>query len=93
MGNSPELKALIRKNAALFWYIDDSQKENLPLEVVVEYFLNYADEEDIKRLFEVVGIKKVAEVFREITSISERRTNNIAAINRNYFTLLFKRYA
>jgi hypothetical protein len=93
MENSPELKALIRKNASLFWYIADDQKEDLPLEVVVEFFLNYAQEEDVKRLFEVVGIKRVAEVFENIISISERRKNNILPINRNYFSLYFKRHA
>jgi hypothetical protein len=93
MQNSNELKALIRKNAALFWYLDDSKKEDLPLEIIVEFFLNYADEEDVKELFRLVGIKKVAEVFHRITSISERRSNNIAAINRNYFSLYFKKYA
>lgn len=34
MENPPELKALIRKNAHLFWYIKDSAKEDLPLPVV-----------------------------------------------------------
>jgi hypothetical protein len=93
MENSPELKALIRKNADLFWYIADDKKEDLPLEVVVEFFLNYAQQEDVKKLFEVVGIKKVAEVFDHITSISERRTNNILPINRNFYSLYFKRHA
>jgi hypothetical protein len=35
MENSPELKALIRKYAHLFWYTKDSEKEQLPLPVVV----------------------------------------------------------
>jgi hypothetical protein len=47
MENSPELKALIRKNAHLFWYSKDSEKENLPLPVVLEFFINYADKETI----------------------------------------------
>lgn len=93
MENSPELKTLIRKNADLFWYIADDKKEDLPLEIVVEFFLNYAQQEDVKKLFEVVGIKKVAEVFDHITSISERRTNNILPINRNFYSLYFKRHA
>ncbi len=38
MENSPEFKALIRKNAHLFWYSKDSEKEKLPLPVVVEFF-------------------------------------------------------
>jgi len=38
MENSPELKALIRKNAQLFWYTKDSAKEDLELAVVIEFF-------------------------------------------------------
>ena len=40
MENSPELKALIRKNAHLFWYSKDSEKENLPLPVVLEFSMD-----------------------------------------------------
>lgn len=92
MENSPELKALIRKNAHLFWYIKDSAKENLPLSVVLEFFINYADKEDIKALFEIVGIKKAAAVFFEQTEKMGARSNYFPEF-QNYFTLYFKRYA
>lgn len=93
MENSPELKALIRKNAHLFWYIKDSEKENLPLPVVLEFFINYAGKEDIKALFTIVGIKNAANVFFEQINKSERAANNFEAVSRNYFTLYFKKYA
>jgi hypothetical protein len=93
MENSPELKALIRKNAHLFWYSKDSEKENLPLPVVLEFFINYANKEDIKTLFALVGIKKAAAVFFEQVSKSERAANNYETLSRNFFSLYFKRYA
>ena len=93
MENSPELKALIRKNAHLFWYSKDSEKENLPLSVVLEFFINYADKEDIKALFNIVGIKNAAAVFFEQVNKSERAANNYDAISKNFFTLYFIRYA
>jgi hypothetical protein len=65
MQNSPELKALIRKNTDLFWYTKNSEKENLPLPVVLEFFLNYASKEGIKELFRIVGIINAANVFFE----------------------------
>jgi hypothetical protein len=76
MENPPELKALIRKNAHLFWYIRDDKKEDLPLSVVLEFFINYADKEDIKELFRIVGIKNAAKVFFEQVNKSERVANN-----------------
>jgi hypothetical protein len=92
MQNSPELKALIRKNAHLFWYSKDSEKENLPLPVVLEFFINYANQEDIKELFKIVGIKNAAAVFFEQVKNWEDRSNYFPEL-QNYFTLYFKRYA
>lgn len=92
MENSPELKALIRKNAHLFWYSKDSEKENLPLPVVLEFFINYADKEDIKALFNIVGIKKAAAVFFEQVNKWGNRSNYFPEF-QNYFTLYFKKYA
>ncbi|MEO8117392.1 MAG: hypothetical protein ABI653_07050 [Bacteroidota bacterium] len=93
MENSAELKALIRKNAHLFWYTKDSEKENLPLPVVLEFFINYADKEAIKSLFAIVGIKNAATVFFEQIEKSDRAANNYEAVSKNYFTLYFKKYA
>ena len=92
MENSPELKALIRKNAHLFWYSKDLEKENLPLPVVLEFFINYADKQDIKALFNIVGIKNAAAVFFEQVKQWGNRTNYFPEL-QNYFTLYFKRYA
>ena len=92
MENSPELKALIRKNAHLFWYIKDSAKENLSLSVVLEFFINYANKEDIKALFNIVGIKNAAAVFFEQIEKTGSRSNYFPEF-QNYFTLYFKKYA
>ena len=92
MENSPELKALIRKNAHLFLYSKDSEKENLPLPVVLEFFINYADKEDIKELFRIVGIKNAAAVFFEQIKNWGNRSNYFPEL-QNYFIHYFKRYA
>ncbi len=92
MQNSQQLKALIRKNAHLFWYTKDSEKENLPLPVVLEFFINYADKEDIKSLFNIVGIKNAAKVFFEQIDNWGNRSNYFPEF-QNYFTLYFKKHA
>ena len=56
-------------------------------------FINYADKEEIKALFAIVGIKNAATVFFEQIEKSERAANNYEAVSRNYFTLYFKKYA
>jgi transcriptional regulatory protein LevR len=93
MENSPELKALIRKNAHLFWYTKDTEKENLPLPVVVEFFLNYADAVSVKELFQLQGIKKIKKVFEEQLTSSERVANNYNPLAKNFYTLYFAKYA
>jgi hypothetical protein len=91
MENSPELKALIRQNAHLFWYTKDEEKENLPLPVVVEFFLNYATREEINKLFALVSKDKVAEIFfNQIETWGER--SNYFPMIQNYFSLYFKKY-
>jgi hypothetical protein len=93
MENSAELKQLIRKNAHLFWYTKDSEKENLPLAVVLEFFLNYAMQEEVKTLLKIVGKKKAAEVFFNQLNTSERVANNYDPLARNFFSLYFTKYA
>ena len=89
--NTPELKKLIRDNAALFWYIRDDAKENLPHETVVEFLLNFGSEQACKRLFEILGTKYVAEIFYTQTAPA-RRLNYFPSVV-NFFNLYFKRNA
>jgi hypothetical protein len=88
--NSPELKEYIRQHSSMFWYIKEDAKEDLPLEVVVEFVLNYGKIQDIRRLFELVGIKNVAKIFKK--QISQTRINYFPLI-AHYFKLYFERHA
>lgn len=90
--NSPELKAFIRENAVLFWWIKDDEKENISLPFLVEQILNYGDLKSIKKLFDLVGIKKVAEIFYEQTS-PERIRINYFPRTKHYFNLYFRKNA
>lgn len=91
--NSPEIKAFIRKNKTLFWYTPEDKKEDISLEFLVETILNYGDLMAVKQLFELMGIKKVAEIFFNSINLSDRRKGNYHELTINYFTLLLKRYA
>lgn len=92
--NSPEIKQFIRENSSLFWYIKESEKENISHEVLVEFILNYGDEKSVKKLFDLLGIEKVAEVFYKQThktGIAEKRINYFPRVV-NFFNLYFKRH-
>ena len=91
--NNPEIKAFIRENSHLFWYTPEDKKEDISLEYLVETILNYGDFNAVKKLFVLIGIKKVAKIYYDSVKISSRRKNNFQELTVNYFELLFKRYA
>jgi len=72
----------------LVWYVKNP--ENLDVESIVEHTLNYGDWADVQKLIKIIGIKKMAEVFRKQTNQSRTNYDNKM---KNYFTLYFNRYA
>jgi len=91
--NSPELKAFILENSSLFWYTPQDKKEDIGPEFLVETILNYGDINAIRKLFNIMGIKEVAEVFFYSINLSQRRRGNFHESTVNFFTLFFNRYA
>ncbi len=88
--NTPEIKQFIRQYKNLFWYTPENKKENISHELLVETILNYGDLEAVKKLFSVMGIKKVAEVF---FGMQGRKKLNYFPEIYNFFSLYFKQYA
>jgi hypothetical protein len=91
--NSPEVKAFIRQQSALFWYIPEDKKEDISPDVLVEFILNYGDLGAVKELFSIYGIQNVADIFFNSINLSERRKSNFNELTINYFTLFFNRNA
>jgi hypothetical protein len=91
--NSPEIKAFIRENSSLFWYTPEDKKEDIGPEFLVETILNYGDIKALRKLFKLMGIKKVSEVFFYSINLSERRRGNFHESTVNFFTLFFNQYA
>jgi hypothetical protein len=88
--SSPEIKKFIRENSHLFWWIKEESKENISLNLLVESILNYGNEKSVKKLFDLVGIKKVAEIFYKDTN---RKRVNYFPRTVSYFNLYFKKNA
>jgi hypothetical protein len=89
---SDAVKDYIRQRSPLFWYSPDDKGETVPDDLLVEQILNYGTMDDVKSLFQVLGVNRVAEIFFESINLSERRKNNYSPVTVNYFTLLFNRY-
>ena len=85
-----EIKNFIREHKHLFWWIKEESIENISLNLLVETILNYGNERDVKQLFNLVGIKKVADIFKN--QISKKRMN-YSQRTVNFFKLYFNKYA
>ncbi|MDY6792796.1 MAG: hypothetical protein SWH54_16150 [Thermodesulfobacteriota bacterium] len=68
MGMNAEFKDFIMENSSLFWWIKPEEKPNISLYAVVEAVLNYGNEKSVKKLFDLIEINKVADIFYRQTS-------------------------
>jgi len=87
--NTP-IAEFINENSDLFWYIPEEEKENISYDFLVETILNYGDLKSVKKLFKLIGIKNVADIFNK--QINKNRVNYLPQV-KNYFSLYFARHA
>ncbi len=81
----------IKKRKYLIWYVKDY--DALDDEAIVEATLNYGDWDDVQILIKIIGIKKMAKIFRKQIRMSlESSRSNYHKPVANYFTLYFDKY-
>ena len=78
----------IKERPYLVWYVKDL--DNLDEDSIVEHTLNYGDWDDVQALIKILGIKKMAEIFKKQT-IGPRF--NYRPEVMNYFKLYFNAHA
>jgi len=81
----------IKKRKYLIWWVKDYNK--LKAESIVEATLNYGDWDDVQELIKILGIKKVAKIFREKSKPSKVGRQNYFEKTKHYFNLYFNKYA
>ena len=81
---------LISKHSNLFWYTPEDKKQNISDALLVERILNDGTLDDYKELIDVLGGKRVADIF---FSANGRQKNNYYPEIYNFFSLVFKKYA
>ena len=87
---SSEIKAFIREKSILFWPVPEDKKEEVSPSLLVETILNYGTLDDVRKLFELMGIKEVSRIF---FSAKGRQKLNYYPEIYNFFSLVFKNYA
>jgi hypothetical protein len=83
------MRDFICRHGMLFWWIREDAKERLSLNLVTQAVLHYGDIDDIKELFRIAGIERVALLFKEQIS---RKRNPYPKRTASYFDLYFKRH-
>lgn len=86
-----KLSEFIRKRPYLIWYSKDY--EGLGAESIVEATLNYGDWNDVQQLIKILGMKRVAKIFREKSKPSKIGRQNYDPKIKHYFRLYFNAYA
>lgn len=81
----------IKKRKHLIWWVKNYDR--LSAASIVEATLNYGDWDDVQALIKIMGIKKVARIFREKSQPSKMGRQNYRPETKNYFTLYFNKYA
>lgn len=81
----------IKERKYLIWWTKDYN--SIGAEAAVEAILNYGNWNDVQQLIRILGIKKVASIFRKKSKISKIGRQNYRPEIRNYFTLYFNKYA
>lgn len=84
------LEKFVKDRKFLFWSVDPEKLHLINPEAVVETILNYGDWDDVQLLIKILGIKRVAKIFRK--QISNWRTNYDEKIIY-YFKRYFNKYA
>ena len=74
MKNRQKIKNFIKKRRYLVWYVKDV--EQLSDESIVEHTLNYGNWNDVQTLIKIMGIKKVAKIFRRKSKPSKMGRQN-----------------
>ncbi len=87
---SSDIKLFIKEKKDLFWYTPEDKKEEVSPSLLVETILNYGTLDDVRRLFNLMGIDEVSRIF---FSARGRQKMNYYPEVYNYFSLLFREYA
>ena len=74
----------------LIWYVKDYR--SLSEESIVEAVLNYGNWEDVQKIISIMGIDRVAEIFRK-QMVTGRQRGNYYPDVAHYFNLYFNKYA
>lgn len=85
------IQEFIKKRPYLVWYVKDLS--SLSEESIVEHVLNYGNWKDVQEIIKILGIGKIAKIFKEESIPDKFGRQNFRPEIKNYFQLYFNKYA
>ena len=84
-----QMRDFILVHKTLWWWVAESDLEQLSISSIVEAILNYGSEQDVADLFKIVNVSKVSEIFK---AGNQGIRSNYQPEVITYFEFYFKRY-
>ena len=85
------IETYIDARKELFWSVGENHKKDVKETLLVETILNYGSLEDVKGLFDLLGLQQTAAIFYK--AIENRNRSNYFPQVENFFKLYFDRHA
>lgn len=82
------IQKFIKQRPYLVWYVKDPNRLND--EAIVEHVLNYGNWEDVRKMIDILGVKKTAKIF---SKQAKQKRCNYHKKTKSYFTLYFNKHA
>ena len=84
-----QMRDFILDHKTLWWWVAESDLEQLSMSSIVEAILNYGSEQDVADLFKIVTVSKVSEIFK---AGNQGIRSNYQPEVITYFESYFKRH-
>jgi transcriptional regulator with XRE-family HTH domain len=84
-----QMRDFILDHKTLWWWVAESDLEQLSMSSIVEAILNYGSEQDVADLFKIVTVSKVSEIFK---AGNQGIRSNYQSEVITYFESYFKRH-
>ena len=82
----------IEKRPYLIWYVSPENLGKLNDASIVEHVLNYGNWKDVQEMIGILGMQKVAQIFREKSVPSKVGRQNYRPEIKRYFNMYFDKH-
>ncbi len=87
-----DIHEFIKKRPHLVWYVGKKDLDKLDETSIVEHVLNYGNWDDVQEMIKILGMNRVAGIFREKSKPSKMGRQNYRSDMIRYFNMYFDKH-